>query len=125
MAIAYGIAYQSSFGTILKLIFFTVGVEFLLCGIVISFITWYGSNKYLLEHQIHTLEQKVEWMYCFDVHTNAFFSFFIVTYVVQFFLLRITTQEGFIYRFIGNTVYLTGLLYYFYVTFLGFHGINY
>jgi hypothetical protein len=31
----------------------------------------------------HSVEQDVEWLYCFDVHSNAFFCSFLLTYVLQ------------------------------------------
>lgn len=65
-AVAYGIAYGISFAGTLKLIFFTIGVEFLFCGIAVATLTWYMTNTYLLEQQIHSADQTVEWLYCFD-----------------------------------------------------------
>jgi hypothetical protein len=35
------------------------------------------------------MEQEVEWLFAFDVHSNAFFCSFLVTYVLQYFLLPI------------------------------------
>lgn len=34
----------------------------------------------------HSLEQKVEWLYAFDVHCNAFVPLFLFQSVLQFFL---------------------------------------
>jgi hypothetical protein len=123
MAIAYGFVYQSHFLGIFKLIFFTIGIEFLLCGMCVATLTWFLTNTYLQKPQQHVVEQDVEWMYCFDVHSNAFFPFFVVTYVIQFLLLAFVSGEGFFGRFVSNTLYFSASSYYFYVTFLGFHGI--
>ncbi|KAJ3259834.1 30S ribosomal protein S11, chloroplastic [Boothiomyces macroporosus] len=107
-ACAYGIVYNASFIETVKLIFFTAVVEFFISGSV---------------HQLNTVEQSVEWMYCFDVHCNAFVPFFLFTYVVQFFFLFIVTKEGFFSRVFANTIYLVGGTYYFLITFLGFNAL--
>ncbi len=41
------------------------------------------ANKYLRQYHSHSVEQEVEWLYAFDVHANAFFCSFMVTYVLQ------------------------------------------
>jgi glucan phosphoethanolaminetransferase (alkaline phosphatase superfamily) len=35
------------------------------------------------QYHAHSVEQEVEWLYAFDVHANAFFCSFLVTYVLQ------------------------------------------
>ena len=35
------------------------------------------------------MEQEVEWLFAFDVHSNAFFCSFLVTCVLQYFVLPI------------------------------------
>jgi hypothetical protein len=35
------------------------------------------------QYHSHSVEQDVEWLYAFDVHANAFFCSFLVTYVLQ------------------------------------------
>ena len=41
------------------------------------------ANKYMRQYHSHSVEQEVEWLYAFDVHANAFFCSFLLTYVVQ------------------------------------------
>lgn len=41
------------------------------------------ANKYMRHYHSHSVEQDVEWLYCFDVHSNAFFCSFLLTYVLQ------------------------------------------
>jgi hypothetical protein len=41
------------------------------------------ANKYMRQYHSHSVEQDVEWLYAFDVHANAFFCSFLVTYVLQ------------------------------------------
>ena len=39
---------------------------------------------------------EVEWLYCFDVHCNAFLPVFLVCYVVQYFLLPVLLFDSFL-----------------------------
>ncbi|KAI9338533.1 protein unc-50 [Obelidium mucronatum] len=120
-AVAYGIAYKLGvFGT-LNLILFMGFIDFLLVGAIVASVIWFFSNNFLIQQQIHSADQAVEWAYCFDVHCNAFFPVFLITYVLQFFFIPIVTQNGWISLFVGNTLYLMAICYYFYVTHLGYN----
>ena len=77
----------------------------------------------MLQKQIHAVEQHVEWMYCFDVHCNAFFPFFLITYILQFFFLRVVKSPNLIGRLVGNTIYFSAFCYYSYITFLGYNAL--
>ncbi|KAJ1549891.1 hypothetical protein HK405_001988, partial [Cladochytrium tenue] len=74
-------------------------------------------------HNIHSAEQSVEWAYAFDVHSNAFFPAFLVTYVLQFFFLPIVVQDGLVSLFFGNTLYLVAIGFYLYITYLGYNAL--
>lgn len=51
---------------------------------IVSFhITSHLANKYMGQYHSHSVEQDVEWLYAFDVHANAFFCSFLLTYVLQ------------------------------------------
>jgi hypothetical protein len=44
-----------------------------LLGIVIASVSSYVCNRYLRQQQhAHSAEQEVEWMFAFDVHSNAY-----------------------------------------------------
>ncbi|KAI8620151.1 UNC-50 [Chytriomyces sp. MP71] len=120
-AVAYGIVYKLGVLGTLNLILFMGFVDFLLVGAVVATIVWFGSNNYLVQQQIHSANQAVEWAYCFDVHCNAFFPVFLITYVLQFFFIPIVTQSGWMPLFVGNTLYMAAITYYFYVTHLGYN----
>ncbi len=66
----------------------------------------------------------VEWMYAFDIHCNAFFPFFIIIYILQYFLLPIVLPPTFFAFFISNTIYSVAFIYYFYITHLGYRSIS-
>ncbi|KAI8846175.1 UNC-50 [Chytridium lagenaria] len=118
-AIAYGIAYGLGFGGILKNILYMVIVDFLVVGFVVSTLIWLFSNRFLIQHHVHSSDQSVEWAYAFDIHCNSFFPAFLITYVLQFFFIRIVTQSSWICLFFGNTLYLFAVSYYMYITYLG------
>ncbi|KAJ3394736.1 Molybdenum cofactor synthesis protein 1 [Entophlyctis sp. JEL0112] len=120
-AIAYGIAYKLGVIGTLKLILFMGFVDFLLVGAAVATVFWLLANTFLIQHQIHSAEQSVEWAYCFDVHCNSFFPVFLITYVLQFFFIPLVTREGWIAVFLGNTIYMAAIGYYFYVTHLGYN----
>ncbi len=104
---------------------------------------WWLSNKYLRVQGIHSVEQKVEWLYCFDVHCNSFFPLFLLLYVFQYFLsLLLISPNSFVcISFINspnsmylppllqlstlfaNTLYFIAFAYYYHITFLGYNGV--
>ena len=67
-----------------------VAVDFILLGVGTSTLCWWLANNYLLAGKgshTHTVEQRVEWLYAFDIHCNSFFPLFLLLYVIHFFLL--------------------------------------
>ncbi|KAJ3237362.1 hypothetical protein HDU81_009584 [Chytriomyces hyalinus] len=120
-AVAYGIAYKLGVIGTFKLIMFMGLIDFLLIGAIVASIVWFCANNFLVQQQIHSATQAVEWAYCFDVHCNAFFPVFLITYVVQFFFIPIVTQSGWLPLFVGNSLYMAAITYYFYLTHLGYN----
>lgn len=121
-ASGYTVAFHLGFVGFLKGMLYSVLVDFALVGVLAASLGWYLANNYLLEHSGggHTTEQTVEWLYAFDIHCNSFFPFFILLYVVQYFLLLVLIQDGFVPRLVANLLYALAFSYYFYVTFLGY-----
>eukprot|EP01097_Dermamoeba_algensis_P009203 TRINITY_DN63_c0_g1_i1.p1 TRINITY_DN63_c0_g1~~TRINITY_DN63_c0_g1_i1.p1 ORF type:complete len:250 (+),score=42.07 TRINITY_DN63_c0_g1_i1:120-869(+) len=114
----------TSFLSIVKTIGWTVFVDFLAVGLLISSICWLVSNAYLrIPGGLHNVEQKVEYLYSFDIHCNSYFPLVLLLYVVQYFFVLFLTQSGILYTFLSNTLYLFALSYYFYVTFLGYNSL--
>ncbi len=122
-ALGYTIAFHKSLTGFLKGMLYAVVVDFGCVGVLASTLAWYLANHYLLVENTgsHTTEQKVEWLYAFDVHCNSFFPLFILLYVVQYFLLLVFLREGFACTLLGNTAYAIAFSYYFYITFLGYN----
>lgn len=66
-------------------------------------------------------DQDVEWGYAFDVHLNAFFPPLIILHGCQlFFYNGLISHEWFASRLLGNTFWLVAVVYYTYITFLGY-----
>mmetsp|Transcript_10282 Transcript_10282/g.18521 ORF Transcript_10282/g.18521 Transcript_10282/m.18521 type:complete len:265 (+) Transcript_10282:41-835(+) len=124
-SIAYAVAFhRTGFGTILRSILYSVFIEFGLLGIIIASINWWLSNTYLridsASSSVGIVEQKVEWLYAFDVHCNSFFPLFLMLYIVQYLLLLLILRQSLISVLISNSLYAFALSYYCYITFLGF-----
>jgi hypothetical protein len=66
------------------------------------------ANRALLSppsHSAHS-DSGVEWAYAFDVHTNAFFPFYLTLYLAQLFLLPVVLKTNWVCLWVGNTLYL-------------------
>tara|TARA_A100001015_G_scaffold185598_1_gene206536 strand:- start:1162 stop:2019 length:858 start_codon:yes stop_codon:yes gene_type:complete len=121
--LAYAIAFQSpSFWGYLWSVLYGVIVDWLLVGLAVASTTSHIANKYLRQHHAHSVEQEVEWLYAFDVHTNAFFCSFFITYVLQYFLLPILLARGAIPCILSNGLYAIATIWYAYITHLGYRG---
>lgn len=124
-AISFYVAYGSpSFFKLVSTVFWAVGVDFLGMGMLVSTICWLLANRRLRgAAPIHTVEQRVEWLYAFDVHCNAFFPLFILLYVVQFFFSPILLSKSFVGTALSCILYAMATCYYFYITFLGYNAL--
>lgn len=122
-ALGYTIAFHRNIGGFLKGMLYAVIVDFACVGVLAATTAWYLANRYLLVENAgsHTTDQRVEWMYAFDVHCNSFFPLFILLYVVQYFLLLVFLRDGFVFTVLANSAYAVAFSYYFYVTFLGYN----
>ena len=99
------------------------------------------------QYHSHSVEQNVEWLYAFDVHANAFFCSFFLTYVVQvntilllimlsmmenltiahtsvtqYFLLPVLMSKSILACMASNSLYAASTLWYAYITHLGYRG---
>lgn len=98
--------------------------DFFLSGILISTLLWAVSNHFFT-HSSHThaTDQRVEWQYAFDIHTNSFFPFFLNLYVLQLILAPILLRHNWVSLWIGNSLYLVAVTQYSYVTYLGYNSL--
>eukprot|EP01128_Nolandella_sp_AFSM9_P007267 TRINITY_DN392_c1_g1_i1.p1 TRINITY_DN392_c1_g1~~TRINITY_DN392_c1_g1_i1.p1 ORF type:complete len:182 (-),score=35.54 TRINITY_DN392_c1_g1_i1:201-746(-) len=117
------------------LLAYSIAIDFFVAGLLISTLCWWLSNTYLRldiasTHTVppphgpysHSLEieQKVEWLYAFDVHCNSYFLVYLILYVVQYLLLPVVLLDGYLVTALANSLYLAAVAAYFYSTFRGY-----
>jgi len=123
-SLAYSVAFKAGGFSIIKIMFWTVFIDFISIGLLVATLGWWISNKYLrMRNTIHSVEQNVEWLYAFDIHCNSFFPLFLILYVLQFFLVPLLLSTQFIATIFANTIYLVAFGYYYHITFLGYHAL--
>ena len=77
-----------------------------LVGVVVASASWWFANARLrVPPTVHNVEQRVEWLYAFDVHCNSYFPLFLVVYVIQFFLVPVLLKPIFLSTLLANTLY--------------------
>ena len=110
-----------------KLAFIMILRDFLFVGVITATLLRYGAplhelrltdvafaslfaNRVLLSPSSHSslADSSVEWAYAFDVHTNAFFPYYLTLYIAQLILLPIITKDKWVCLLVGNTLYLAG-----------------
>ncbi|KAL4733392.1 UNC-50 [Aspergillus similis] len=147
-ALAWGLAYAPSFGSIMRLFFRFVVVHFIGSSLFVSTIGYFaigrlfgpnGAAASITGLRIRGRRRgaaqglftqpgekdQLEFGYCFDVSNRAFFPLYLHLYVVQFLLLPLLTRSpsDFLTTFLGNTLYLSAFTYYTYITFLGYNAL--
>lgn len=124
-ALAWGLAYASGILGVLRLMLYMVLVDFLATGVIIATVGWFLANKFLKQSKRGIMsiggEGELEWAYCFDVHCNSFLIIWLCLYVIQFILLPVLTKSNWMSMFLGNTLYLFALCYYFVISFYGYN----
>ncbi|GAB2218158.1 hypothetical protein Droror1_Dr00001376 [Drosera rotundifolia] len=121
-ALAYCAAYDHSFGHAVYVVISGLLFHFLLTGLLLATSCWFLTNNYLREEtpNSHVVEQRVEWLYAFDVHCNAFFPMFVLLYVVHYFFSPLLVAHGFIPELLSNLLFMVAASYYHYLNFLGY-----
>ena len=97
VSILYCLFYSRSLGQAAYAVTRSVLVDFLGVGAGVATAYWYVANRYMREgvNHSHAVEQRVEWMYAFDVHVNAFFTLFVSLYCGQLVLSPILMMNVF------------------------------
>ncbi|CAA0362055.1 unnamed protein product [Arabidopsis thaliana] len=120
--VAYCVTYDHSSSHAVVVVVSVLLTHFLITGAVIATCCWFLTNSYLREEtpNSHVVEQRVEWLYTFDVHCNSFFPMFVLLYVVHYFLSPLLIAHGFIPLLLSNLLFMVGASYYHYLNFLGY-----
>ncbi|CAH0760490.1 unnamed protein product [Diatraea saccharalis] len=110
-----------SWSQVVLFVLYVVFVDFLGAGIIVSTLFWYVSNKYLRRDRDGP---DVEWGYAFDVHINAFFPPLSLLHCFQIVLFNnLVNDESFVACLVSNTFWLASIIYYMYITFLGYSNL--
>ncbi|KAL3814269.1 hypothetical protein ACJIZ3_015537 [Penstemon smallii] len=119
---AYCAAYDHSTGHAVFVVILVLLFHFLVAGAVLATSCWFLTNTYLREEapNSHVVEQRVEWLYAFDVHCNSFFPVFVLLYVIHYFLSPLLVAHGFVPVLLSNLLFMAALSYYHYLNYLGY-----
>ncbi|KAL6502485.1 hypothetical protein OROHE_024490 [Orobanche hederae] len=120
--IAYCAAYDHSAGHTIFVVISVLLFHFLVTGAILATCCWFFTNNYLREEALnsHVVEQRVEWLYTFDVHCNSFFPMFVLLYVVHYFLSPVLVAHGFVPVLLSNVLFMAAASYYHYLNYLGY-----
>ncbi|PIN17603.1 hypothetical protein CDL12_09738 [Handroanthus impetiginosus] len=120
--IAYCAAYDHSAGHAVFVVISVLLFHFLITGAILATFCWFFTNNYLREEvpNSHVVEQRVEWLYAFDVHCNSFFPMFVLLYVVHYFLSPLLVAHGFVPVLLSNVLFMGAVSYYHYLNYLGY-----
>jgi hypothetical protein len=80
------------------------------------------ANRFLARASVYSTDQSVEWQYAFDIHCNAFMPVIVLLYLIQMVFMKILVKDAWICSALGNTLYMIAIVYYCYITFLGYNG---
>jgi len=123
----YGVFYSHGVRQAAWVVVRAVVVDYILVGVVIATACWLLSNRFLRagpgHSHSHAAEQRVEWLYAFDVHCNSFFPMFVALYAVQLVLSPILLATGLVPRLLSCALYCGSLSYYHYCQFVGFNAL--
>ncbi|XP_027106016.1 uncharacterized protein [Coffea arabica] len=119
---AYCAAYDHSVGHAVYVVMSVLLFHLLMTGAILATCCWFLTNNYLREEvpNSHVVEQRVEWLYAFDVHCNSFFPMFVLLYVIHYFLSPLLIAHGFIPVLLSNLLFMVAASYYHYLNFLGY-----
>lgn len=123
-AAALSIVLHLNFLSFIKFILWLLFVDCIFIGAVVATLAWTLTNKFLKKDALSS--EDVEWGYAFDVHLNALFPPLIIIHVFQLlFFSYLISQDWFISRLFGNTLWLVAVIYYCYITYLGYRSLPY
>lgn len=124
-SVCFSVVLKLSFLQFIHFLLYVIFVDCIGFGIIVATFLWFVLNKYF---RINPDGEDVEWGYAFDVHLNAFFPPLILLHFFQLFFYNNFISPSFhhalfISTFIGNTFWLVAIMYYLYITFLGYSSL--
>ncbi|KAG0210415.1 Protein unc-50 [Mortierella sp. GBA30] len=122
-AVAWGLVYGHGMMGILRMMLYMVFVDFVVIGVVVATVCWTIANRFLARASVYSTDQSVEWQYAFDIHCNAFMPVIVLLYIIQMVFMKVLLKDFWICSLLGNTLYMTAIVYYCYITFLGYNAL--
>ncbi|EIW74352.1 UNC-50-like protein [Coniophora puteana RWD-64-598 SS2] len=124
-SVGWSIAYSLAPLDALRVVLLMIVRDYLLVGALMATIVWFFANRVLVSPSNHSspTDSSVEWAYAFDVHTNAFFPFYLTLYIAQLLLLPVVLRDNWVCLWVGNTLYLVGFAQYVYGIYLGLNAL--
>mmetsp|Transcript_26389 Transcript_26389/g.44560 ORF Transcript_26389/g.44560 Transcript_26389/m.44560 type:complete len:253 (-) Transcript_26389:216-974(-) len=104
-------------------IVYSLVIDWFLGALIVASTCTYLANKYLRQRHSHSVEQEVEWMYAFDVHINSYMCSFVLTHVLQYFLLPVLLSPRMLSSLLANALYGASIIWYAYITHLGYRAL--
>jgi len=125
VSLLYCAFYSHSITQTLYVVGCAVLVDYVGLGVFIATSCWFLANRFLRASagHSHAVEQRVEWLYAFDIHVNAFFPLFLVLYFGQLVLSPLLLTDGFVARLLSCLLYCGTLTYYHYCAFVGYNAL--
>jgi len=121
-ATGLSLALRLHFLGFIKFLFWVVFVDCVFVGVVVATIFWLLTNRFM---RVSLSSEDVEWGYTFDVHLNAFFPPLVILHVFQLIFYNVLiSQDFFVARMFGNTLWMIAVSYYCYITFLGYSSLS-
>uniref|UniRef100_A0A915C2S9 Uncharacterized protein n=1 Tax=Parascaris univalens TaxID=6257 RepID=A0A915C2S9_PARUN len=116
-SVLFALAIHLSFTGFIAFFLWVVFIDCIGVGLVVATVLWFIANRYLRCVD----EQDVEWAYCFDVHLNAFFPLLVFLHVLMpLTYSHLIAYDAILPRLFGNTIWFAAVVYYIYITFLGY-----
>lgn len=139
---AWSLAYTPRVGSVLKLAFMFVFVHFLVGSVLVSTLFYFLVGRFLgpgvaglpgrrrqqglFGPSPATAQgEALEFGYCFDVSTRAFFPPYVLLYIIQYILMPAIDHSNKASTLVANTLYLVAGVYWSLITFLGFNSLTF
>lgn len=109
---------------IFNIFFIQTFVMFFTFGLGIAMVSKVVIDKFFKSNEIGiNKEQTIEYVYAFDIHCNSFVPLYFFCAVLPFIFLPLVNGYNIIQVIIGNSLLCIGVLYYCYVTFMGYFSL--
>ncbi|EPY31646.1 UNC-50 family protein [Strigomonas culicis] len=118
--VAYHLSLGNGFLALLYYIVYDITV-YVITAFIGASVTLVVLTKYMMRDTfVNEARRDIEWQYCFDVHCNGYFVYFMWTRVVQYLLLHALLSTSMYACVISVLLFLGGCVSYFYTVFLGY-----